>query len=628
MVWLSDRQRRIVMELSRADSAITGDSLSRMLGCSKRTIQSDISRINIASGRRIVNSTNRGYELDSSIDEVLVEGFAPAGEEPPFSGHALVRELLLSDSAPTASDLAVRFYSSQSSVARALKRVRSLLEPYDLRLEKTDGRLYVTGTPENRKRFLRDMVLEEAQDAYSSGYSSLSNELDVKFISDTLQGVLDERDVYIEPGYLKELSIDFAAALWLFRTYVPFVSGNNAGWQVDTVEWQIAVALCAAYGERWRLAIPDGAKSSLASHLRGFIRFDGADTVADSLIGSSFLDDVACVVGSAFETYGLPVVEQKKLLPLARHVCDLIGRYPHGQLHGDEIATEIRSSYPFVYEVSLLVAHGIAERFGVGVSMGELGPICIHIGFLVGVDDSNRLSVAVVAGPYRDTATTIRDRLMGHFGNKFSITIAKRIQDVPELSPDLLVTTELTSVLPERTVRVSPLFGTRDLVRVEKMSHDIQSRGERARRKMICRYIEDELFVHDSSHEILDKVTAIEMLSGRLMELGIVSEAFPASVMAREEAASACFNGLFALPHATVMDAHRTVVCTLISDAGVDWDGAVIHLVMMIAVCDTDRSQFSVIFNDLARHLMDKESLYRLTDSTTAEEFRQMLCTR
>ena len=112
------------------------------------------------------------------------------------------------------------------------------------------------------------------------------------------------------------------------------------------------------------------------------------------------------------------------------------------------------------------------------------------------------------------------------------------------------------------------------------------------------------------------------------MELGIVSEAFPASVMAREEAASACFNGLFALPHATVMDAHRTVVCTLISDAGVDWDGAVIHLVMMIAVCDTDRSQFSVIFNDLARHLMDKESLYRLTDSTTAEEFRQMLCTR
>ncbi|WP_278590613.1 HTH domain-containing protein [Olsenella uli] len=158
MVWLSDRQRRIVMELSRADSAITGDSLSRMLGCSKRTIQSDISRINIASGRRIVNSTNRGYELDSSIDEVLVEGFAPAGEEPPFSGHALVRELLLSDSAPTASDLAVRFYSSQSSVARALKRVRSLLEPYDLRLEKTDGRLYVTGTPENRKRFLRDMV--------------------------------------------------------------------------------------------------------------------------------------------------------------------------------------------------------------------------------------------------------------------------------------------------------------------------------------------------------------------------------------------------------------------------------------------------------------------------------------
>lgn len=86
MVWLSDRQRRIVMELSRADSAITGDSLSRMLGCSKRTIQSDISRINIASGRRIVNSTNRGYELDSSIDEVLVEGSRLREKSLPFPG--------------------------------------------------------------------------------------------------------------------------------------------------------------------------------------------------------------------------------------------------------------------------------------------------------------------------------------------------------------------------------------------------------------------------------------------------------------------------------------------------------------------------------------------------------------
>ena len=73
------------------------------------------------------------------------------------------------------------------------------------------------------------------------------------------------------------------------------------------------------------------------------------------------------------------------------------------------------------------------------------------------------------------------------------------------------------------------------------------------------------------------------------------------------------------------MDAHRTAICTLVSKPGVNWDGTVIHIVMMIAVCESDRSQFVNIFDDLARYLMDERSLQKLIQSTSAEEFREAL---
>lgn len=624
MVRLSDRQQKIVMELSHADAAVTGDALSHILGCSKRTIQSEISKINAVTDGRVIISTNRGYEFDSSNELLFEDGLYAAREETPFSDHALARELLLSDFVPSAGDLAVRLYSSQSSIERALGRLRPLFAAYGLDLKRSDGVLRVLGSPENRKRLLRDMVLEEAQDACSSGYSMLSEELDVSFVSATLRKALDEKGVFIEPGYLEELSINMAATLWLLRSRLSPLDETESVLSTDATELQIAISLCEAYGRRWHLTISNAVVSSLASHLRGFVRFDD-EPLEDCADESTFFDDVARIIELAFETYGLPPMNHADLTPLVRHTRELIARSPNGQLHGDEIAFEIQSTYPFVYEVSSLVSHGISERFGIDVSTGELGLLCVHLGFLIGVNDSVRLNVVVVAGPYRDTATIIRDRLIGRFGNKMSIAIANSLQEVPGLMPDMLVTTELTNVLPERTVRVSPLFGSRDLARVEKMSGGIQKHGEKAHRKKICRLIEDELFVHDATGEVLDRTQAIEMLSDRLFERGIVSKEFPSSVMRREEAASTCLDGRFALPHATVMDARRTVVCTLVSDAGIDWDGVTIRLVMLIAVSNTDRSQFASLFDGLAHCLMDKESFYKLVASTTAEEFRRTL---
>lgn len=79
MVRLTDRQRRILVELSHACAAVTGDMLSGSLGCSKRTIQAEVSHINAVYGRRVIASTNRGYRLDPTAGEDLIDGISHKG---------------------------------------------------------------------------------------------------------------------------------------------------------------------------------------------------------------------------------------------------------------------------------------------------------------------------------------------------------------------------------------------------------------------------------------------------------------------------------------------------------------------------------------------------------------------
>lgn len=124
-----------------------------------------------------------------------------------------MRELLFGHTAPTIGDLALSLYGSQSSIERALISAKALLQSYGLSLNKANGRLSVSGTPENRKRLVRDMVLQEARDAYSSGYSILSKDLDVEFVSDALKHATGEKNAHIEPGYLDELSVNIAITL-------------------------------------------------------------------------------------------------------------------------------------------------------------------------------------------------------------------------------------------------------------------------------------------------------------------------------------------------------------------------------------------------------------------------------
>lgn len=624
MVRLTDRQRRILVELSHACAVVTGDMLSSSLGCSKRTIQAEVSHINAVFGRRVITSTNRGYQLDPSAGEDLIDGITTQGDDATNYEHALVRELLFGQSAPTVGDLALSLYGSQSSIERALISAKTLLQRYGLSLNKTNGRLSVSGTPENRKKLVRDMVLQEARDAYSSGYSILSKDLDVEFVSDTLKRAAGEKDAHIEPGYLDELSVNIAITLWQFRSHGALLLEANS-LEGETIERQVASIVCQAYEKRWDLQASLSLERVIAAHLKGFVRLDKSRGQTDKLREAGFLDEVAGIIAPAFESYGLPPIRVERLRPISMHIKELLARSPEGQLRGSGIADDIRSSYPFVYEVSLLVAHGISEHFGIKLNTGELGLICVHVGFLIGVEYKSDLQIVVVAGPYQATAAMIRDRLVGRFENRTAVHITDTIDDAIGLKPDLLVTTELTSALPERTVRVSPLFGDRDLERVERRYLEIRRHRELSRRSAIRQYIEDPLFIHDDGTERLDKKQTIKLLSDALKDQHIVSSSFPESVLAREEAASTCFCGKFALPHATTMDAHRTAICTLVSKPGVNWDGTVIHIVMMIAVCESDRSQFVNIFDDLARYLMDERSLQKLIQSTSAEEFREAL---
>jgi mannitol/fructose-specific phosphotransferase system IIA component len=91
------------------------------------------------------------------------------------------------------------------------------------------------------------------------------------------------------------------------------------------------------------------------------------------------------------------------------------------------------------------------------------------------------------------------------------------------------------------------------------------------------------------------------------------------------EPPSTAFGGRFAIPHATRMDARRTVVGVLVSRGGIAWGGSCVNVVLLLAVSATDRQRFVSIFDALAQALWGEGEVARLSRCESFGEFRDEL---
>ena len=631
MALLSTRQRQIVSLVAQSPTPLTGQQLAFELGCSLRTVQAEVNRIN--RDTPVIVSSNRGYRIVHEGLEAIRPQLEGAGEGAESLEHAILKALLLGPECPTVDDLSVSLARSSSVIERHLTDVRKTLDANGLSLARDRGRLSVEGPEVARRLLLGQLITTEASTTFSSsGARAELDEMDHEFVVGIVSRAIHRQGRYVEPGYESGLHVNVAIALYRLRSdaHAAHIDGLEAG---NTPEERIASDILSAYAGRWTISPTEDDRAYVAMLLHGLTRPKDVtveERISDE-IDDEFVRKLESLVSESLAPFRIAIASDTRLHAFALHVHDLIRRAESGQATDTGLLETIRQTYPFVYEAALLVRGRIAQAFGVSITDGELGFICVHLGMLIGAVEHGKARVAVVADSYGGIAASVLERLVLRFGQEaVFVALDENTAAKDSSSYDFIVATHPVRT-PSRVVSISPFFGEEDSLAVERALLSCAEDRVRRRRGETGAYFDERLFFRADREGMVDGTPvrtmdeAISYLAARLEAVGIVDETFEASVRAREEAGSTCFFELFAIPHAMHMDARRTAFCLLLSERGVEWDGSLIHVVLMIAVRAEDRPNFMSIFDSVVKSLRNGAKVAELVRCHTLDEFTSRL---
>jgi lichenan operon transcriptional antiterminator len=92
----------------------------------------------------------------------------------------------------------------------------------------------------------------------------------------------------------------------------------------------------------------------------------------------------------------------------------------------------------------------------------------------------------------------------------------------------------------------------------------------------------------------------------------VIDQAYVEGAIARERLSSTAFTEHLAVPHAMTMSARRTAIAIAIDETPIDWDGAHVNVVALIAFSEEGRAEFQEVFDQFVEAFSERENVQRL----------------
>ena len=269
----------------------------------------------------------------------------------------------------------------------------------------------------------------------------------------------------------------------------------------------------------------------------------------------------------------------------------------------------------------MYIASELARTEGIAVNDDEIAYIAMHVGAYLDRRRSRgeAVRVAVSAPAYHDVHTALAERIRAAVDD--DVEVVGPGDDGAD-SADLLVAVLEPAAPVERLVVVAPFPTEADLERVRAEITRVRRARRRARlAAALSSYIAPELFVRGLRG--LDRDGAIRMLGDRMIAVGVIDRAYVEGALERERLSSTAFTEHLAVPHAMTMTARRTAIAIAVDDVPIDWAGASVNVVALIAFAESGRAEFQEVFDQFVEAFSERENVQRLVQG--AEDYPGLL---
>jgi lichenan operon transcriptional antiterminator len=617
-----EKHDRMLGYLAGRDGWTTATEVAEVLGVTPRSVRSYVTAVNTRTAPHdVVESGPNGYRLNADGYAVYRRRAASAfeSETPRDRLYGLVRLLISAPSGIDVHETAQRLHVSESTVEGDLGRVRAMLADTALTLDRSGSTVTMAGGETERRRLLSRMFRDETDrgivelEALQRAFAP--NEFS-PFKGELLEA-LTARGYYVNEYGIANVLLHIAIAIDRVTKDRPAEPADHAP-RTPEVE-AVAEDLARLVDAHFHVALGEGDLVYLSYLLVTRVVTPGSGAPAEVLVDDYVnQDDLAAVrqaVDRAGREYLVDLSDEDFIVRLTLHVQNLIRRAQDQSYSRNPLTRSIKTSYPMIYELAVFIASQLQRHGSIIINDDEIAYIAMHVGAQLEQKARKEalLGSTIVSAGYYDMHEVLRRRVESQLGDVLDVrsVITRTDVDWAAIDTDLVLTTIEPPAPADGIVVIQPFLTAADVERVRTAV----SRVRRSSRLSeitdeLLQYFHPDLFLRNAHAD--DEEGMIRLLGERMIARGIIDESYLTAAIERERMSSTAFTDTLAVPHAMAMTAYSTAIAIAVNETPMEWGGARVSVVALVAFSESGRAAFQTVFDQFVEVFSERSSVARI----------------
>ena len=589
MIIYSVRALNIIEILKNSHDPVSSLALSEEIGCSTKTIQSEIKDINKNSkDGKIISIRGIGYKIEGSFDDIAIPSqYLGNVDRIDYIIKNLINLTTKPENTVKLEELADSMYISVSTVKNDLKEVKSILKKYNISVvSKHKQGIAIQASEDDITSFILDIC------------SKKDNELNLKdFLSEKVSNnIFNLKNIILNMLGREHLVLSDTEFKNLCSIIFIKLSRSNQD------ESEFIQAYIKDYIIQRELIMNDDKNKEKI--IRAIKKFCKNLKIATSIDLSQ--DEI-------FETC------------LYNHINSIYKKMKLGINQYGVLPIDIRIKYPYAYELGKIAKKTIEEELGLKLDDEEISNIAVHVGGAIERSEHNQkkkvFKVIIVCVSGIGTSMLVKNKLEYLFEGKIEIVKiipAYLIDYINVMEVDFIISTVDIKCERVPVITVSPLLNDNEVKIIEKFMKTGKMYKEVETRDLFDR----NLFFKDLDFNTKEEV--IEYMGSQLVNQGVIDDEMKKSFFDREKIATTEIGHMVALPHGANGKILKNKIAVGILKNPIHWTLDDVRLVLILAIDKDEIFDYEKLFSTIYKQVGSVSKVIGICENKSYEKFMKM----
>lgn len=584
---LSTRALAIIEILKKLNHPVSSLALSEEVGCSTKTIQSEIKDINKQlKDTKIVSIRGVGYKLEGKIDiNECSNNHIGNIDRIEFIIKTMLNLNLQEEKSIKLEELADAMFISVSSVKNDLKEVKEILSRYNINI--VSKHKHGIGVAANEEEIVRGII---------DLCSRKDNEL---VLQDFLSEYVSNKVFNLKNEILKYL--------------------NNEDLILSDIEFK---NLCSTIFIKLSRSNYYNYENFIESYIKSY-KVKRESIMNDNVNKEKITKAIALFCKNLKLATAIDISKDEFFMEcLYNHINNLIKKDKLGICNYNVVNDDVKIKYPYAYELAKIAKKTIENELGLKIGEDEVSNIAVHVGGAVERYSSNKkrkvFKVIIVCASGAGTSMLINTKLQQLFKDRIEIVkiIPSYLIDyIDSTSVDFLISTMPLEYDKMPVINVSPFLTEKEIKIIEKF----MDTGYVYEDVNVKDFFDKDLYFTDLDFKNKDEV--LNFMSDALLKNDIIDEEMKASYFEREEIATTEIGNMVSMPHGAKGNIKENKIVVGILKEPIDWEYGKVRLVIMLALNNEKILDYEQVFSSIYNKLDTTSKVVNICENKSYEKF-------